>query len=302
MGRFRPSYLRSYAEGKLSEAISALKRKSQHCTICPHHCKVDRYNDNSGKCRSGYLPKIASAGPHFGEEPPLVGYYGSGTIFLSSCNLRCIFCQNYDISQYNTGTIVQISDLAGMMVRLQAQGCHNINFVTPTHMISPIVEALPEAIEMGLSVPLVYNSGGYDDLETLKILDGIFDIYMPDLKYMDADIAIKLSGIDNYPETACAAIKEMHRQTGDLVVNEAGIAERGLIIRHLILPENLARTDLVIKFVASLSRDSYFNLMDQYRPCYHAHEQKVINRRITSDEFRSALDLAREMGIHRLAR
>ena len=188
-----------------------------------------------------------------------------------------------------------------MMVRLQDQGCHNINFVTPTHMIASIVEALPEAIEMGLSVPLVYNSGGYDEIDTLKILDGIFDIYMPDLKYMDETIAFELSGIRNYPKVACNAIREMHRQVGDLQIDEFGVAKKGLIIRHLVLPENLAGTDEAVKFTAILSKDSYLNLMDQYRPEYHASDYKIINRRITSEEYSSAIDLARKHGLHRLA-
>ncbi|MFC2124773.1 radical SAM protein [Bacteroidota bacterium] len=301
MGSVKPSYLRSYVEGQLSETISVLKSKCSPCTICPHRCKVNRHLDASGSCHSKYLPKVASVCPHFGEEPPLVGYYGSGTIFLSSCNLSCIFCQNYDISQMNSGVEVSISDLAHMMIRLQERGCHNINFVTPTHMIAPIVEALPEAIESGLSVPLVYNSGGYDDVNTLKMLEGIFDIYMPDLKYMDEKTGFELSGIPDYPEILCRAIHEMYRQVGDLQINEQGIAIRGLIIRHLILPDNLAGTDRAIEFIADMSANSYLNLMDQYRPEYNAFDDKRMTRRITSDEFSAAVDLARKHGLHRLA-
>ena len=302
MGTVKPSYLKFYSEKRFSDTISKLNSLCSPCMICPHQCNVDRYKDDSGKCHSKYLPKVASAGPHFGEEPPLVGYYGSGTIFLGRCNLSCIFCQNYDISQMNSGIEVSISDLSRMMIRLQEQGCHNINFVTPTHMIAPIVEALPEAIEMGLSVPLVYNSGGYDDVDTLKMLDGIFDIYMPDLKYMDEHTAFELSGIHNYPEVACNAIQEMHRQVGDLEMDDQGVATHGLIIRHLILPDNLAGTDRAIEFVANMSTNSYLNLMDQYRPEYNAYDDKRINRRITSEEFSSATNLARKHGLHRLAR
>jgi len=302
METVKPSYLELHSSNKLAGTISLLKLKTSPCTICPHLCKVDRHQDDSGKCHSYYLPKVASASPHFGEEPPLVGYFGSGTIFLSNCNLSCIFCQNYDISQMNSGIEVSISELARVMIRLQEQGCHNINFVTPTHMIAPIVEALPEAIDMGLSIPLVYNSGGYDDENTLKLLEGIFDIYMPDLKYMDEQTAFELSGIHNYPEVACKAVLQMYRQVGDLQINDLGVATRGLIIRHLILPDNLAGTDRAIEFIANMSKGSYLNLMDQYRSEYHAYDDKRINRRITTEEYASAINLARKHGLHRLAR
>jgi len=295
-----PSYIKSYKSGNLTDAILSLREKSKNCTICPHLCKIDRYCNSSGYCNSAYLPKVASAGPHFGEEPPLTGIHGSGTIFLSSCNQSCIFCQNYDISQQDSGIEMGISELSRWMVKLQEQGCHNINFVTPTHMIAAIVEALPEAIDMGLSIPLVYNSGGYDSVDTLKSLEGIFDIYMPDLKYMDEKIGYDLSGVRDYPEIACNAIREMHRQVGDLQLDKYGIATRGLIVRHLILPENLAGTDKALEFIAELSKDTYLNLMDQYRPAFHADGDKRINRRISHNEYASAVALVKKYGLHRL--
>jgi putative pyruvate formate lyase activating enzyme len=244
---------------------------------------------------------VSSWCAHFGEEAPLTGFNGSGTIFFGNCNLACIFCQNYDISQYGVGTEVTHSILAGMMIDLQNRGCHNINFVSPTHMVHAILNALPEAIEMGLHIPLVYNSGGYDFVSTIRLLDGVIDIYMPDFKYMDNTISRELSSIDDYVEFATASILEMHRQVGDLVVDDHGIARRGLIIRHLVLPNNIAKTDKVIDFVNSISQNTYFNLMDQYRPAFNANKNIKINRGLTRAEYEEAYNYAVSVGLKRLA-
>lgn len=293
--------MRLYREGQLAQKILAFKRIIENCTLCPHQCGTNRILTRSGKCHSGQLPIISSYCPHFGEEPPLSGNYGSGTIFFGNCNLACVFCQNFDISQCGEGNEVDHATLARIMLHLQNQGCHNINFVSPTHMSHAILMALPEAIEMGLKIPLVYNSGGFDSVDTLRLLEGIFDIYMPDIKYMDNHIARKLSGIEHYPESVKASIIEMHRQVGDLQVDHNGIATRGLMIRHLVLPENMGGTFEVIDFVHSLSPNTYFNLMDQYHPAYKAHKYKSINRRITREEYSRAYEHAVSLGLHRLA-
>jgi putative pyruvate formate lyase activating enzyme len=301
MSKRRAGYIRLFNEGVLEDRVDKLMNMVGNCTLCPHDCKVDRFRSHTGKCLSGNLPFIASYGPHFGEEPPLVGFNGSGTIFFTNCNLKCIFCQNYDISQMGFGREIGYSDLADIMIELQIKGCHNINFVTPTHMVHAIVKALPEAIEKGLRIPLVYNSGGYDSSETIRLLEGIFDIYMPDIKYFNDKTAYRLSGIKNYVKNVKAAITEMYRQAGDLVMHENGIAVSGLIIRHLILPENQADTYKVIDFVHQLSHDSYLNLMDQFRPEFHACQDPLINRRLKKEEYLNAVKYAKEKGIYRLA-
>lgn len=255
-----------------------------------------------GVCKVGKLPKVSSYNPHFGEESPLVGTHGSGTIFITSCNLGCVFCQNYDISHLGEGYEVSFERFAQMMIELQNMGCHNINFVTPTHVVPQILEALPIAIRDGLKIPLVYNTGGYDFVETLQLLEGVFDIYMPDFKFFDNDVAAKLCKARDYPQVVMKAIKEMHRQVGDLVLNEHGIAERGLIVRHLIMPDGLAGTRKVVEFLArKISRNTYVNIMDQYHPCGLAHKYPEINRRITAEEFEIAIQIAHEEGIGRLA-
>ncbi len=299
MSAFTPSYIKLYESGVLKERIDRLNEMLKSCVVCPWKCKVDRTAGKIGRCRVGALPRVASHHPHFGEEPPLVGRGGSGTIFLAFCNMRCIFCQNYDISHLGTGKEVSIEELSDMMVELKEAGCHNINFVTPTHQIPQIVAALPRAIEKGLDLPLVYNCGGYESVETLKLLDGIFDIYMPDIKYGDNTMARKYSGVPNYWDVVREAVKEMHRQVGDLVVDEYGIARRGLIIRHLVLPEGVAGTPSVMQFIATeISKNSYVNIMDQYYPCYKA--EPPLHRRITEEEFREAIEVAKGMGITRL--
>ena len=299
---FTPSYITLYDTGELERRAAALTGLLRECVICPWNCRVDRTSGALGVCRVGRSAMVASFSPHFGEEPPLTGYGGSGTIFFSYCNLKCVFCQNYDISHFGAGLEVSIEELSKMMVMLQRQGCHNINFVTPTHQIAQIVESLPNAIENGLSVPLVYNCGGYESVETIKLLDGIFDIYMPDFKYGDDEAAMKYSGARDYVERAKESIKEMHRQAGDLVLDKNGIAEKGLIIRHLVLPGGLAGTREVMRFVAKeISKDSYVNVMGQYRPCHSASEHSPLDRRVTEEELAGAFVIAKEEGLWRFA-
>lgn len=297
-----PSYINLYRTGKLDERIENARKLLKECRICPKRCKANRPENELGICKVGRLPKVSSYNPHFGEEPPLVGMHGSGTIFITSCNLGCVFCQNYDISHLGEGFEVSLERFAQMMVELQNMGCHNINFVTPTHVVPQILEALPIAIRDGLKIPLVYNTGGYDLVETLQLLEGVFDIYMPDFKFSDGDVAAKLCKARDYPLVAMKAIKEMHRQVGDLVIDELGIAERGLIVRHLVMPNGLAGIRKIMKFLAQeISRNTYVNIMDQYYPCGLAHKYPEINRRISFDEFGDALQIAQEEGIRRLA-
>jgi putative pyruvate formate lyase activating enzyme len=302
MPTFRPGYIRLYETGELFERIKVLKEMLSNCTVCPRNCTVDRTRGELGVCNVGSLPVVSSAAPHFGEEPPLVGRFGSGTIFLTLCNLKCVFCQNYDISQLGHGDEVSTEELSSMMVGLARRGCHNINFVTPTHQVPQIVEALPGAIEDGLEVPLVYNCGGYESVDTIKLLDGIFDIYMPDIKYGENDNAKKYSKAPGYVEIVKAAVREMHRQVGDLACDADGIAEKGLIIRHLVLPEGLAGTGTIMRFIAGeISKDSYVNVMDQYRPCHRAGEFPELSRGITTGEFEEAVEAAQRAGLTRLA-
>jgi putative pyruvate formate lyase activating enzyme len=232
-----------------------------------------------------------------------VGRYGSGTIFFTNCNLRCVFCQNYSISQLGEGRKVTGEELAGMMLSLQSQGCHNINLVSPTHVVPQILEALEVAVESGLNIPLVYNSGGYDSVETLELLDGIVDIYMPDMKYSDEETARELSGIENYPQVNRAAVREMHRQVGELQIDEDGVAQRGLLVRHLVLPHSLAGTGEVVDFLANeVSPHTYVNIMAQYHPCHKASQFPRLARPTSAAEFEAALALARQAGLTRLDR
>jgi putative pyruvate formate lyase activating enzyme len=302
--RVYPSYLALAGTGELEGRISKACELLTSCTVCPRNCGVDRTGGELGYCRGGLLPRVSSSGPHFGEEPPLVGRYGSGTIFFAGCNLRCAFCQNYGISQCYHGEEVSCDQLASMMLALQEQGCHNINFVSPSHFVPQILAAVGIAASRGLSIPLVYNCGGFDLPGTIRLLDGVFDIYMPDAKYGSDDVALALSDAPEYMRHNQASMKEMHRQAGDLVI-EDGIAKQGLIIRHLVLPENLAGTEAVMEFIAGeISRDSYVNIMDQYRPTWKVLEDghplyPGLRRRITPEELRQAVDYARSAGLHR---
>jgi putative pyruvate formate lyase activating enzyme len=297
---FVPSYLELYESGRLEKIAERLEEIATHCTLCPHECGVDRWSSKSGRCRSGLLPIVSSWNAHFGEEPQLVGRRGSGTIFFTNCNLACIFCQNYDISHLGEGREVSYKDLAMMMLSLQGRGCHNINFVTPTHMVYAIVKSLLIAIPLGLRLPLVYNSGGYDSVETLKVMRGVFDIYMPDFKYSDAETALKLSGAENYPEIAKKALIEMYEQVGDLKMDDSGIAYRGLLVRHLVLPNNLSGISEVIDFLSGLSKNTFLNIMDQYRPVYRAYEHPDLLSRVTSQEIDEAVRYAHKKGLTRI--
>jgi len=300
-----PSYIRLQKSGDLAQRVEKARAMLSPCRVCPRECGVDRLSGEVGYCRSGFLPVVSSYGPHFGEEPPLVGRHGSGTIFLTSCNMQCAFCQNYQISQERYGREITCEEMAAMMIELQDQGCHNINFVSPTHFVPQILEAVLIAAEQGLNIPLVYNTGTYDSVETLRLLDGVFDIYMPDAKYGSDEVALSLSDAPGYTGIMKGAILEMQRQVGDLVV-EDGIAVRGLIIRHLVLPDGFAGSEEVLRFIArDISRDAYVNIMDQYHPCgriltdtrrpYH----EILLRGITSREYREVVATARIYGLKR---
>jgi len=280
--------------GSVSEAVLKLWDSMEPCVLCPRRCKVNRHKGQIGFCGIADSPVVSSTGPHFGEESILVGYGGSGTIFFAGCNLGCIFCQNFDISHHRHGRQMTIEQLAQSMLELQNYGCSNINFVTPTHVIPAIAAALELARKSGLTLPTVYNSGGYDSVETLKMLDGFMDIYMPDMKYSDSAVAKELSTAADYPQVNREAVKEMHRQVGDLQV-ENGLATRGLLVRHLVLPENMAGSFEIIDFLAEeISTSTTINVMDQYRPCYEAHLHPKINRRPAAKEIDSVRQYAIE--------
>lgn len=296
-----PSYLEKLTIKDLRDRADALLQRLNECRICPNECNVNRAEGEEGTyCHSADEIKISSYAPHFGEEPPLVGFRGSGTIFFTNCNLSCVFCQNYDISQSGHGTIISTEDLAGIMLGLQLQGCHNINLVSPTHFVPQIASALIIAVNKGLEIPIVYNCGGYESVETLKLLEDIVDIYMPDIKYSNNETATRLSGIINYWDVVQPAVKEMHRQVGDLHINKRGIAKRGLLIRHLVLPNNLAGSEKVIDFIADeISKDTYINIMDQYYPAYKANQYNGLNRRITTEEYEHVINYAKQKGLTR---
>jgi len=301
MNSFRSNYLNLLASGELELRV---KRATPHlsiCDVCALRCSVDRLSHHFGACKTGEKARVSSFSPHHGEENPLRGWHGSGTIFFSRCNLRCQYCQNYEISQSNSGDEVEPEDIARMMMKLQAYGCHNINFVSPSHVVPQILSAILIAAKEGLRIPLVYNTGGYDSLAMLELLDGVIDIYMPDMKYSDSSIAIKYSKIPNYAEINQSVVKEMYRQVGDLVIDEHGLAIRGLLVRHLILPGALGGTERIIHFISSeISKATYLNLMDQYHPAYKASMYPELNRRPSSQEFREMLKLAEDYGLHRL--
>jgi putative pyruvate formate lyase activating enzyme len=297
----KPSYLKLHREGRLKERAKKAVEAMTSCRLCPRLCGVNRLEGETGYCDTGRKAKVASYSAHFGEEAPLVGDRGSGTIFISSCNLFCSFCQNYDISHRGEGTEVGAEQMAAMMLRLAQQGCHNINFVTPTHVVPQIMEGLIVAVENGLDIPLVYNSGGYDRKETLTLLDGVFDIYMPDFKFWEEKWSERFCNARDYGAVAQEAIREMHRQVGDLAVDAKGIAVRGLLVRHLVMPNRVAGTDAVMRFLAEeISPHTYVNVMDQYRPCGTADADEWINRRLTAAEFREAMNAARRAGLTRL--
>lgn len=296
-----PSYLKLHRNGELSIRLEEALSLMESCHLCPRACGVNRLEGETGYCRTGRKARVASYNAHFGEEAPLVGRHGSGTVFSSSCNLLCSFCQNYDISHTAEGVEVEPSHMAAMMIHLAERGCHNINFVTPSHVVPQIIEALLLAIDKGLRVPLVYNSGGYDCKETLELLDGIFDIYMPDFKFWDTRWADRFCSAPDYSDTAKQAIKEMHGQVGDLIIDDEGVALRGLLVRHLVMPNQVAGSERIMEFLASaISPHTYVNVMDQYRPCGSAGNDEFINRRLTTQEYRDAVDAAKKAGLTRL--
>jgi putative pyruvate formate lyase activating enzyme len=300
--QWRPAYEILEEEGKFARKIEEAYSILEHCRLCPRQCGVNRPKGEKGFCRAPVQPVVYSANPHFGEEICLVGTNGSGTIFFSNCNLRCIFCQNWPISHEGRGKVLGDKDLAEMMLHLQRIGCHNINVVTPTHVMPNILKATRIALKKGLVLPLVYNTSGYERLEILKILDGIVDIYMPDMKYMDSDKAGKYSsGASDYPEVATKAIIEMHRQVGELQLDKWGIARRGLMIRHLVMPNRVAGTREFVRWVAeALPQSTYVNIMAQYRVEYKAFEYPEIARGITVEEFLEAMNWAEESGLTNL--
>lgn len=295
---FEASYIKLYKERVLQQRIDALWQLLGTCTLCPRACQKNRLEGEKGYCRAGKELRISSSFPHFGEEAPLVGRFGSGTIFLTHCNLLCVFCQNCDISHGGNGQQITLEQMAYHMLQLQKAGCHNINFVSPTQFIPQIAASLSLAIKGGLCLPLVYNCSGYESLEVIKLLDGIIDIYMPDAKFSQGEAAKRYCHAEDYPVNLREILREMHRQVGDLQINEEGIAERGLLIRHLVMPGKLAGTEELMHFIATeLSPDSYVNIMSQYRPCYKANMFEEINRRITPKEYLEALEIASAAGL-----
>lgn len=296
-----PVYRKTLLTGELEEKAVALAGFLSNCDICPRKCGVDRIVGEVGICGVGKKVWVSSYGPHHGEEDPLRGVNGSGTIFFSGCNLNCIYCQNADISQKLTGMEISTRELADLMLEMQEMACHNINLVSPTHVVPQIVEAIYLAAEDGLTLPLVYNSGGYDSIQTLQYLKGIIDIYMPDMKYSDEKIGRDFSDIPSYPVVNQAAVLEMHSQVGDLKISADGVAERGLLIRHLVLPNGLAGSHQILRFIAEMiSVDTYLNIMDQFRPAYQAYRENDLNRRITRTEYQDILHFAESLGMTRL--
>jgi putative pyruvate formate lyase activating enzyme len=296
-----PAYIEALQQSVLRARAAQAKAALECCTLCPRLCRVNRAEGESGYCGTGVKAKVASYNAHFGEEAPLVGRHGSGTIFFSHCNLLCNFCQNFEISHRGEGLEVSNRQLADMMLHLQSAGCHNINLVTPSHVIPQILGALSLAAEEGLAIPLVYNSGGYDRVTSLQLLDGIVDIYMPDIKFWDASIAEQTCHAPDYPEVARAALVEMHRQVGDLTLDKNGLAQRGLLVRHLVLPRGLAGTRMIMRFIATqISTSTYVNVMPQYRPCGRAYEIPALAKPLAAEDFEKALQETEQEGITRL--
>ncbi len=302
---FEPGYVRLLETGELDRRVDESYQHLTCCDLCAWECKQNRRAGKLGVCQTGELALVSSFGAHLGEEDPLRGWRGSGTIFFSRCNLRCQFCQNYDISQAESGEPVTPEALAAIMLELQSDGCHNINFVSPSHVVAQILAGVRIAAQNGLRLPLVYNTGGYDSLTALRLLDSVIDIYMPDMKYASQHTARSLSKAANYPQVNQAAVKEMYRQVGDLELDQHGLAQRGLLVRHLVLPNGTAGTPQVIQFLAKeISPNTYVNIMDQYQPEFNVrrypNQFQKINRRITANEYQAAIDQAHQAGLSRL--
>ncbi len=307
MTGFSPSYLEALASGELARRVERGLDELRSCRVCPRDCDVDRVSGERGICKTGRDAVISSAFPHLGEENCLRGSRGSGTIFLCHCNLRCVFCQNMEISWRGEGNELEASEIATLALRLQDMGCHNINFVTPEHAVPQVLEAIYEAAQRGLRIPIVYNTSAYDAMSSLQLLDGIVDIYMPDFKVWDPEVARRLLFAEDYPEVARVAIREMFRQVGDLILDEEGLAQRGLLVRHLVMPDSLSGTREIMRFLArEISTGTFVNIMDQYRPAGRVLERPdrhlEIGRRVTRDEVRKAFEMAREEGLHRFDR
>lgn len=301
MATFKPAYLDLLETGEFPQRVARAYGHLSACDMCGWNCKKNRLEGSLGVCRTGAQARVSNYGPHHGEEDPLSGWRGSGTIFFARCSLRCQFCQNHEISQTDDGDILEPEDLADLMLELQDRGCHNINLVSPTHVVPQILAAVMIAAQSGLHLPLVYNTGGYDSQDALSLLDGVVDIYMPDMKFSNAHVALHYSKIRRYPELNRAAVREMHRQVGDLQLDEHGLAQRGLLVRHLILPNGLAGSDEILHFLADeISTNTYLNLMDQYRPAYQAHYYPRIDRPIKREEYTAAVRMARELNLYRL--
>ena len=301
MSTFEPAYLKLSQSGELKARVSQAYQNMEDCSVCAWECGVNRLAGKLGVCRTGTVARVSSYGAHLGEEDPLRGWRGSGTLFFTRCNLKCQYCQNHDISQTDNGDEAEPGSIAAMMLELQSAGCHNINFVSPSHVVPQILASVMIAALAGLHLPLVYNTGGYDSLASLQLLDGVIDIYMPDMKYANPQVGLRYSKIRDYPRINQTAVKEMHRQVGDLQINDEGLATRGLLVRHLVLPNNLAGTDKIVRFLAEeISKDTYLNIMDQYRPAYKASQHQALIRNITVAEHQNAVRLALNAGLHRL--
>lgn len=297
MRKVYPSYLSLHQEGKLAELSQQLDRKLYRCDLCAHNCKVNRLEGEKGFCRAPGAAIYDSAVSHYGEEAPISGSRGSGTIFFTYCNGRCLFCQNYEISQRSKGNFILIEDLAHTYLKLQRKGCHNINFVTPAHFLPQIVAALEIAVDLGFDLPLVYNSNGYDSVDIIRMIEGVFDIYLPDMKFGDETIARKLTKMPNYPEKTANAIREMFRQVGPLELDENGIARKGMIVRHLVLPNDRADTAKVMAELAGISTDINISLIGYYSPAYLAYYERGINRSVTHQEFEKAHQITLDAGL-----
>ncbi len=310
--RFQPAYLDSAVRRTMGDRVRGALEELASCCACPRNCHVDRLADETKVCHTGRYARVTSAGPHLGEEDCLRGRRGSGTIFFSMCNLHCVFCQNWDISQHPGGREVDARGLADLMLELQNQGCHNINLVTPEHVAPQIVEALAVAIDDGLKLPIVYNTSSYDAISSLKLMDGLVDIYMPDFKFWSVESARRLLKAKDYPQRAREAIREMHRQVGDLTFTPDGLACRGVLIRHLIMPGKLKETQAIFEWLAGeISPDTFVNIMAQYHPAYEVGQiaetgrnagstrYTEINRRPSQPELETAHELARKAGLWR---
>ena len=295
-----PSYLETFRNGGLKIAVEKTLKLLESCVICPRKCKINRLNNQTGFCKIGANARVYSFVAHHGEEPPVSGEFGSGTIFFAGCNMSCVYCQNYEFSQKDSpAKEVDSRELANIMLELQNSGCHNINLVTPTHVMPQILQSLLIAIPAGLKIPLVYNTSGYELPEIIKILEGIVDIYLPDMRYADNNSAIKYSSAPDYPEYNRQSVKEMSRQKGLARINETGIIEQGVIIRHLVLPDKASGTEEIMKFISrELSAETYISLMSQYMPCYKSDKFPELNRRISLREYEYAQEIMKKYRLH----